>query len=93
MPTDSHSLVAAYALDSLDEGEERDFEAHLADCERCRDDLAGLREAAAMLAYGADPDARDKRGVPVHASARDPEVRALLDEHRRTGRGAKGKPS
>src|SRR5947207_8485220 len=46
-----------------------------------------------LLAYGADPDAHDKRGVPVHASARDPEVRALLDEHRRTGRGAKGKPS
>jgi cytohesin len=46
-----------------------------------------------LLAYGADPDARDKRGVPVHASARAPAVRALLDEHRRTGRGAKGKPS
>lgn len=37
-----------------------------------------------LLAYGADPDARDKRGVPVHASARAPQVRALLDEHRRT---------
>jgi ankyrin repeat protein len=45
-----------------------------------------------LLAYGADPDARDKRGVPVHASARAPDVCALLDEHRRTRRGAKGAP-
>jgi cytohesin len=36
-----------------------------------------------LLRYGADPDMRDKRGVPVHKSARDPEVRAVLDEHRR----------
>ena len=27
-----------------------------------------------LLAYGADPDARDKRGVPVHASTRAPDV-------------------
>jgi ankyrin repeat protein len=39
-----------------------------------------------LLQHGADPDAKDKRGVPVHASARAPEVRALLDEHRRAGR-------
>jgi uncharacterized protein len=37
-----------------------------------------------LLEYGADPDARDKRGVPVHASARAPEVCALLNEHRRS---------
>jgi ankyrin repeat protein len=36
-----------------------------------------------LLAHGADPEARDRRGVPVHASARDPAVRALLDAHRR----------
>jgi ankyrin repeat protein len=39
-----------------------------------------------LLKYGADPDMRDKRGVPVHKSARDPEVRAVLDEHRREKR-------
>lgn len=47
-----HSLVAAYALDALEPDEERDFEQHLAMCERCRHDLAGLREAAVALAYG-----------------------------------------
>lgn len=55
MADDPHSLVAPYALDALDEPEERTFEEHLAHCERCREDLAGLREAAAMLAYGAGP--------------------------------------
>jgi len=31
-----------------------------------------------LLAHGADPEARDKRGVPVRASARGAAVRALL---------------
>jgi anti-sigma-K factor RskA len=53
MADDVHALVGPYALDALDEGEGRSFEAHLALCERCREELAGLREAAASLAYGA----------------------------------------
>jgi anti-sigma-K factor RskA len=53
MRNDVHALVGPYALDALDDGEERDFEQHLALCERCREELAGLREAAASLAYGA----------------------------------------
>lgn len=53
MPDDPHSLVAPYALDALDGEEERSFEQHLASCERCREELAGLREAAAYLAYPA----------------------------------------
>jgi anti-sigma-K factor RskA len=48
---DLHSLAAPYALDALDEDEERGFEEHLALCERCREQLAGLREAAAALAF------------------------------------------
>jgi anti-sigma-K factor RskA len=55
MPDDQHSLVAPYALDALDEREEKEFEEHLALCERCREELAGLREAAAALAVGAPP--------------------------------------
>jgi len=50
---DLHSLVAPYALDALEEDEERNFEEHLALCERCREELAGLREAAASLAFAA----------------------------------------
>jgi ankyrin repeat protein len=39
-----------------------------------------------LLQYGADSDLRDKRGAPVHKSARDPDVRAVLEEHRRAKR-------
>ena len=53
MATDPHASVASYALDALDPQEEREFEEHLATCERCREELAGLREASAALAYGA----------------------------------------
>lgn len=53
MAADPHSLVAPYALHALDDEEGRTFEEHLAVCERCRRELAGLREAASKLAYGA----------------------------------------
>jgi anti-sigma-K factor RskA len=53
MAADPHSLVAPYALHALDDEEGRSFEEHLAVCERCREELAGLREAASRLAYGA----------------------------------------
>jgi anti-sigma-K factor RskA len=52
MAADPHSLVAAYALHALGDDEGHSFEEHLAGCERCREELAGLREAAAGLAYG-----------------------------------------
>jgi anti-sigma-K factor RskA len=53
MAADPHALAAPYALHALDDDEERNFEEHLAACEPCREELAGLREAAAWLAYGA----------------------------------------
>jgi anti-sigma-K factor RskA len=52
MAADAHSLAAPYALHALDDEEARSFEEHLAVCERCREELTGLREAAAGLAYG-----------------------------------------
>ena len=52
METDAiHELTAAYALDALDEADEREYEDHLARCPRCREELASLGEAAASLAY------------------------------------------
>ena len=50
-----HELSAAYALDALDREDVRAFESHLATCERCRDDVASFREAAAALAYDTPP--------------------------------------
>src|SRR5260221_504011 len=48
-----HELTAAYALDALDADEERAYEAHLAGCERCQDELASLSSTATALAYAA----------------------------------------
>ena len=52
MADDVHALVGPYALDALDEGEEQGVEQHLALCERCREELAGLRERTSRR-YGA----------------------------------------
>jgi len=49
-----HELAAAYALDALDADERRTYEAHLAGCELCQDDVASFRETAAALAYDVD---------------------------------------
>lgn len=50
-----HDLCAAYALDALEPDDERAFAAHLASCARCREELAGLSETAAALAYAVPP--------------------------------------
>ena len=49
-----HELTAAYALDALDEHDEREYEEHLARCPSCREELASLTEAATSLAYGVE---------------------------------------
>ena len=77
MPTDAHANVAPYALDALNEREEREFEEHLASCERCREELAGLRETAAALACGAvgpEPPPELKRNILEQARAERPNV-------------------
>jgi anti-sigma factor RsiW len=51
MGNEIHDLTAAYALDALDEADAREYEAHLRDCARCRDELRDLSEAASALAY------------------------------------------
>jgi anti-sigma factor RsiW len=50
-----HELSAAYALDALDGDDLRAYEAHLAGCERCREDVASFRETATALAYDVQP--------------------------------------
>jgi anti-sigma factor RsiW len=49
-----HALTAAYALDALDDVEEREYEEHLRGCEQCRAELAAFSEAATSLAYAVD---------------------------------------
>ena len=45
--------AAAYALGALDEGERAPFEAHLADCPRCRAEVATMRDTVGQLAHAA----------------------------------------
>ena len=54
MAEDPHELSALYALDALTGEDLTRFEAHLADCDRCRQELAGLRGAAAALAFAVE---------------------------------------
>jgi anti-sigma-K factor RskA len=73
-----HDLAAAYALDALDDSERREFEAHLASCERCAEELDGLTDAAASLAYVAEgpapPDALRERLLDRVHEERGPNV-------------------
>ena len=50
-------LTAAYALDALDAGEEREFEEHLAHCEQCREEVSAFQEVAGHLAYDVETPA------------------------------------
>ncbi len=54
MSNDPHDLLAAYALDALDDDERERFERHLPDCAECTEQLAMLREPVAALAYAVE---------------------------------------
>lgn len=79
MNADVHTLTGAYALDALDDDEERaEFERHLVDCPDCAREVAELRSTANRL------------GLAV--AERPPDVVRLrvLDEIRRTPQEAPG---
>jgi anti-sigma factor RsiW len=69
-----HDLTAAYALDALDAEESREYEEHLATCERCREELAQLGGAAGALAFA------------VESPAPPPELRVRILESARIER-------
>ena len=52
--SDIHVLSGAYAVDALDDLERARFERHLAECPACREEVAGLSEASALLATDAE---------------------------------------
>lgn len=68
-----HALTAAYALDALDEAEEREYEEHLRGCESCREELALFTDTAAALAYAVE-------APPPPAALRDRILSAARDE-------------
>ena len=94
MAADPHSLVAPYALHALDDEEGRTFEEHLAVCERCREELAGLREAASKLAYGAagpTPPPELKERILAQARSERENVASLPGSPAQLDRAARGR--
>ena len=78
---DLHELTAAYALDALDADEAEAYEKHLGQCEECREQLAGLNEAAGHLAYATvapAPPARLRAAILERAAAERSNVVPLL---------------
>lgn len=51
---DIHDLTPAYALHALDDEERERYESHLAQCARCREELALLQESASALAWAVE---------------------------------------
>ncbi len=50
-----HDLSAAYALDALDADEREAYEAHLAGCPSCQEEVAAFSGTAAELAFAVEP--------------------------------------
>jgi anti-sigma factor RsiW len=51
---DIQELLGAFALDAVDNDERNVIEAHLAGCPRCRAEVEGYRETAALLAHSGE---------------------------------------
>jgi anti-sigma-K factor RskA len=79
MSQEPHDLLAAYALDALDDEERERFEQHLADCEDCMEQLALLREPVAALAYAAEGPAPPEalRGRIIEGARAEPRAAVI----------------
>ena len=79
MSQEPHDLVAAYALDALDEDERERFEQHLDQCAECTEQLALLREPVAALAYAVEGPAPPEalRGRIIERALAEPRAAVL----------------
>jgi len=87
MTVDLHHLLAPYALDALEPDERSRFEAHLASCGLCRDELGGFQATAARLgeaASAAPPEGLRDRVLAVATTTpqEHPVVTALAGRSR-----------
>jgi anti-sigma-K factor RskA len=79
-----HDLAAAYALDALGPEDRWTYERHLDTCDRCRDEVARLREGAAELAYGAaGPEPRPELRERILRAAREERPAPVIPFRRR----------
>lgn len=82
-----HELTAGYALDALDPDERVAYEAHLAGCEQCQDDLRDFLRTTEALAVGASgpapsPGLRNRIVAEIRSESRQ-NVVALESRPRR----------
>jgi anti-sigma factor RsiW len=69
MADDVHELSALYALDVLSDNERARFEQHLEECDRCREEIEGLRTATGSLAFAVEgPPPADLRARVLAAA-------------------------
>ncbi len=85
METGIHELTAGYALDALDADERWAYETHLAECERCREELTSFWETTEALAIGATGAAPNPelRGRILDAARAEQQVVVPLESRRR----------
>ena len=70
---EAHTLAGPYAMDAISEPDRVRFERHLAGCDECRREVAGLREATARLAAATaapPPPAMKERVMAAVAATR-----------------------
>jgi anti-sigma-K factor RskA len=70
---DAHTLAGSYAMDAISEPDRVRFERHLAGCQECTREVAGLREATARLAAAtaiSPPPALKERVMAAAAATR-----------------------
>lgn len=91
MAPDVHGLVGAYLLDALEPGERAEFEAHLAVCPECREEVDSLRSATASLAgeVAATPPAA-LRGRVLRTASETPQLPPVVAAGRRRRRWIAG---
>jgi anti-sigma-K factor RskA len=80
-----HDLAAAYALDALSPEDRWTYERHLDTCERCREEVAALRDSATELAYAAEgPEPPPELRERILAAARnEPRTAKVVSLRRR----------
>ncbi len=90
MNSDTHALLAPYALDALDPDERARFEAHLDECEECASELAGFVETATKLG-GVHEVATpvEMRARLMDAVARTPQERPVVSALTPRGRAGR----
>ena len=81
-----HELTAGYALDALDSEERSAYEAHLAECEHCQQELASFwttTEALAVAASGPEPSPALRDRILADVRAEPPQNVVPFEPRRR----------